>query len=369
MQPINLNELEELARDKLAGMVYDYYRSGAHDEITLRENHAAYGRIRLAYRVLAGVAERDLSTEVLGRRLSMPVLVAPTAFHRMAHPDGEVATARAAGAEGTIMILSTLSNSPIEEVVAASAGEVWFQLYVYKDRGATQALVERAERAGVRAIVVTVDAPLLGRRERDVKNRFRLPDGLDVANVTAEGYGAVPRAEADSGLAAYFDSLLDPGITWRDLDWLRSITELPILVKGVVRGDDAVRAAEHGARGLVVSNHGGRQLDTSPATIEALPDVVEALVAHGAPEGFEVLLDGGVRRGTDVVKALALGARAVLLGRPVLWGLAWNGEAGVRHALDLLREEIDLAMTLCGCASVGAIDRDLIRGLPATGKG
>ncbi len=357
MEPINIFDFETLAREKLPQMAYDYYASGAHDEITLRENHTAYDRIRLMYRVLVDVSRRDLSTIVLGQRASMPILIAPTAFHRMAHPDGEVATARAAGAAGTIMLLSTLSNSSVEEVMAAASGPIWFQLYVYKDRGATQALVERVEAAGCSALALTVDAPLLGRRERDVRNRFQLPQGLSVKNMLPAGLGELPKELLDSGLAAYFATLLDPALTWRDIEWLRSITKLPLIIKGIVRADDAVRAVEHGADGIVVSNHGGRQLDTSPATIEVLPEIAEAVAGR-----IEVLIDGGVRRGTDVVKAIALGARAVLVGRPILWGLTVDGENGVRQVLEILRGELDLAMALCGCASVDRITRDLIRG-------
>src|SRR3954469_1838422 len=254
MQPINVFELEAVARERLSREAYDYYAGGAHDEVTLRENRAAYDRVPLAYRVLVDVSRRDLTPSVLGQPVAMPVLVAPTAFHCLATPEGEKATARAAGAAGTVMILSTLSPRPVEAVVAAATGPVWFQLYVYRDRGATEALVRRAEAAGCRALVLTVDAPLLGRRERDVRNRFRLPPGLAVANMLPEGYGEVPSVIADSGLAAYVATLLDPALSWRDVEWLRSITHLPLLVKGIVRADDAVRALERGAAGVVVSN-------------------------------------------------------------------------------------------------------------------
>lgn len=363
---VNLLELEELARSKLAKTAYDYYASGADGELTLGDNRAAFDRRRLAYRVLVDVARRDLATTVLGRPVAMPVLVAPTAFHRLADPEGEVATARAAAGAGTVMVLSTLSNSPVEEVTAAAGtagGGVWFQLYVYKDRGATRALVERVEAAGCEALVLTVDAPYLGRRERDVRNRFQLPPGLAVANVLAEGYGEVVAPEGESGLAAYFASLLDPGLSWDALDWLASITRLPIVVKGVVRADDALRAADRGAAGIVVSNHGGRQLDTSVATLDALPPIAAALAGRTEPNGgVELYLDGGVRRGTDVVKALALGARAVLVGRPILWGLAAGGEAGAARVLALLRNELDLAMALCGAPRLADLTLDLVVG-------
>ena len=353
---ISLADLEGLARERLPRMAWDYYASGAHDELTLGENTAAWQRLRLHYRVLAGVATRDTSTRVLGQEVALPVLVAPMAFQQMAHPEGEVAMTRGAGAAGAIMVLSTLSNVPVEEVVAAATGPVWFQLYIYRDRGATAALVARAEAAGCSALVVTVDAPVLGTRERDVRNRFHLPEGLRAANLTAAGYDALDEVEAASGLAAYVASLLDPALSWSDVAWLRSITSLPVIVKGVVRPDDAVRAAEHGAAGIMVSNHGGRQLDTAPATAEVLGPITDAV-----GDRVEVLVDGGIRRGTSVVKALALGARAVLLGRPCLWGLAAGGAPGVTRALSLLGAELDQAMALCGCATVADISADLVR--------
>ncbi len=358
MDPINVFDLEAIARERIPKEAWDYYASGAEDEVTLRQNRAAFERLSIAYRVMVDVSRRDTATSVLGHPVAMPVITAPTAFHRLACPDGELATARAAGAAGTIMILSTLSNTPVEDVVAAASGPVWFQLYIYKDRKASEGVVRRAEAAGCQALVLTVDAPLLGRRERDIRNRFRLPLGLAVANMLPEGYGEVPPAAADSGLAAYFATLLDPALTWGDVAWLRSITHLPVLVKGIVRPDDALRAAEAGAAGIVVSNHGGRQLDTSPATIDVLPEIADALSAHG--HRVELLMDGGVRRGTDVLKALALGARAVLVGRPILWGLGADGEAGAAQVLRMLHDEFDLAMALAGATTVAEITRDLV---------
>ncbi|MBL9018605.1 MAG: alpha-hydroxy-acid oxidizing protein [Myxococcales bacterium] len=353
---LNLRELEAAAQAVLPKLAWDYYASGADDERALRRSVEAFEELRLHYRVLVDVATRNLSTTVLGEQLALPIAIAPTAFHKLAHPDGELATVRAAGDAGTLMILSTLSNTAVEQVVAAATGPVWFQLYVYRDRAATKALVERVEAAGCRALVLTVDAPLLGRRERDVRNRFGLPPELGVENLHASGYAPVPSAGApESGLAAYFAELLDPALTWDVLPWLRSITKLPILVKGIVRADDAVRAVERGAAGIVVSNHGGRQLDASPATIEVLPRIAEAVAGRA-----ELLLDGGVRRGADVIKAVALGARCVLVGRPVLWGLAAGGRAGVGTALGILRRELDLAMALCGCADIASVTRDLV---------
>jgi 4-hydroxymandelate oxidase len=354
---INLRELEEIARGRLSALAYDYYASGANDEHTLRENVAAWSRVPLHYRVLVDVAARDTATTVLGTRVAMPVLVAPTAFHRLACPEGELATARAASRAGTIMTLSSLSNTRVEDVCAAATGPVWFQLYVYRDRGATAALVARAEAAGARALVLTVDAPLLGRRERDVRNRFHLPPGLRVENMSAAGHGDVELQSAESGLAAYVATKLDPSLGWKDVAWLRSITRLPVVVKGLVRPDDALRAAEQGAAAVVVSNHGGRQLDGAPATASVLPAVVDAVQGR-----LEVLVDGGLRRGVDVLRALALGARAVLLGRPVLWGLAAAGEEGALGVLETMREELDHAMALAGCASVADVTRSLVVG-------
>ena len=358
LDPVDLSELEELARAALSPMAWDYYSSGADDEVTLGRNRAAFDRFELHYRVLAGTGRRDTGTTVLGAAVSLPVLVAPTAFHRLAHADGELATARAAGEAGTIFVLSTLSNTRVEEVVAAASGPVWFQLYVYRDRAATEALVRRVEAAGCTALVLTVDTPLLGRRRRDVRNRFNLPSELRIENQYGSGTGLdrLPVGVSDSGLAAYFAQVIDPGLTWSDIEWLRSVTRLPLLLKGVVRPDDARRAVEAGVAGVIVSNHGGRQLDGAPATINVLAPICDAV--GGA---LEVLVDGGIRRGTDIIKAIGLGARAVLVGRPFLWGLAVGGQEGVASVLGVLRRELDLAMALCGCPSLATVGRDLVR--------
>jgi 4-hydroxymandelate oxidase len=355
---LNLEDYRQEAARRLSESAYDYYASGAHDQVTLGRNREAFDEISVYYKVLVDVSKRDLSTTILGREISMPVIVAPTAFHGLSHAGGEVTTARAAAKSGTIMTLSTLSNMPMEEVGAAATSGLWFQLYFYKDRGATKALVERAEAAGASALVLTVDAPYLGCREADVRNRFQLPPHLNLVNLLAtdEEMANLPVTDG-SGLAAYFASLIENALSWKDLEWLKSITELPLLIKGVVRADDAVRAVEHGADGIVVSNHGGRQLDTSPATIEALPAVAKAVAGR-----LPILMDGGVRRGTDIVKALALGANAVLVGRPVLWGLAARGEDGVVEVLELLKRELDLAMALCGTPTIADIGPDLLEG-------
>jgi len=353
--PVNLFEFEGVAKGKLRPEAYDYYAGGANDGITLHENRSAYERLRLRYRVMRDVSSRDCSVEVLGQRIAFPVMVAPTAFHKLACGAGECATARAAGRAGTIMVMSTLSNTLIEDVAAAATGPLWFQLYIYRDRGATLDLVRRAEAAGFQALVLTVDAQVWGRREADVRNGFKLPDGLTVVNLAEHAKAAFPGGVSGSGLAAYVAQMLDASLTWDDLGWLRSQTKLPVLVKGIVSGDDAGLAIQHGAAGVVVSNHGGRQLDTAVATIDALPGVVDAVAGRGP-----VLVDGGVRRGTDVVKAVALGATAVFVGRPVLWGLAADGENGALSVLEMLAAEFDLAMALCGARNVAEIRRDLV---------
>jgi 4-hydroxymandelate oxidase len=350
----NVLELEPLARAALAHEAYEYYAGGANDEITLRENRRALDEIAIRYRVLVDVATRSLETTVLGTPVAMPILIAPTAFQRMAHADGEVATARAAAAAGTLMVMSTAATSTFEDV-AATGAPLWFQLYVYKDRAVTKDLVEQAEALGFRALALTVDTPILGRRERDVRNEFRLPDGIRIANGPRAARDQMQRSAGESALFTHWVHMHDASVSWRDVEWLQSITRMPIVLKGVVRGDDAERAVEHGVRGIIVSNHGGRQLDGSIATARALPDVVA-----GAAGRAEVYLDGGVRRGVDAIRAIALGARAVLIGRPVIWGLAAAGEAGVSRVLSLLRDELDLAMALAGCATVADITPDLL---------
>jgi 4-hydroxymandelate oxidase len=346
---LNIAEYARAARSKLPQDVCDYFDGGALDEIALRENTAGWERLKLYYRVLAGVGPRDMSTTVLGLPISMPIAVAPTAFHRLACNEGELASARAAKAAGTLFILSSLSNTAMEAVFAEAASPRWFQLYIYKDRQVTLELVKRAEAAGAEAIVLTVDAPGLGTRERDTRNRFRLPDGLAVENLTPLGKGQMPQVEG-SGLAAYVRENFKADLSFDDLDWLCDSTRLPVVVKGVCRGDDARRAVEHGAKAIVVSNHGGRQLDTAPATSEVLPHVVEA-----AGDLCEIYVDGGIRRGSDVLKAIALGARAVLTGRPILWGLCVAGEEGAVNILETLRRELDEAMLLCGCTRLSDV--------------
>lgn len=357
MKVLNLLDLEQVAKEKLPQMAYDYFASGAWDEVTLRENRAAFERLKVFYRVLVDVSRRDLSTTFLGRKISLPILFAPTAFHKLAHPDGELATVRAAGKAGTIMVLSSLSTTSVEAVMRAATAPVWFQLYINKDRKFTRDLVARVEAAGCAALMVTVDTPEWGRRERDVRNQFHLPPGLAAVNLLPSNARGKIISQSGAGMGQAFSWMLDASVTWKDLDWLRSLTKLPVIVKGICRADDADRSVEHGASGIVVSNHGARQMDTAPATLDVLPRCADA-VAGRVP----VLLDGGVRRGLDVLKALALGATAVQIGRPVLWGLATDGQSGVETAINLLREEFDLALALAGCANLSSITRDLVGG-------
>ncbi|KAM4634692.1 2-Hydroxyacid oxidase 1 [Polymixia lowei] len=357
-----MSDFEEEARRVLPKAVYDYYRSGADQQQTLSDNTAAFNRWHLLPRVLRDVSRVDLTSSLLGQPLSMPVCVGATAMQRMAHPDGETATARACQKAGTGMMLSSWATSTIEEVMSAMTsshgnGILWMQLYIYKDRELTLSLVRRAEEAGYKAIFVTVDTPYLGRRWDDVRNRFKLPSHLSMSNFStatlafSEGsYGN------DSGLAVYVAKAIDPTLSWDDITWLKKHTRLPVIVKGILTGEDAIQAVNHGVDGVLVSNHGARQLDGVPATLDVLEEVVTAVQGR-----CEVYLDGGVRRGTDVLKALALGAQAVFIGRPVLWGLACQGDTGVSEVLDLLRDELQLAMALAGCRSVSEIRRSMVR--------
>jgi len=359
---VNIHELEVFAESHLPRNAFDYYASGANDMQTLRENRQGFARLRLRPRVLRDVSSIDTSVEILGKRISMPICIAPTAMHRMAHHHGEEATARAASAEKTCMILSTLSTTSLEDVAAANGDGIrWFQLYVYRDRSVTMELVRRAEAAGYEALVLTVDTPVLGRREADVRNNFQLPSHLKLRNfadneVERKAYVEQRHGAGGSALEQYAVELIDPSLTWRDVEWLKTITRLPIVVKGVMTAEDARLAVAHKVAGVLVSNHGARQLDGVTSTIEALPEVAHAL--RGST--VELFLDGGIRRGTEVLKALALGARAVFLGRPVLWGLAYKGEEGVAFMLRLLRSEFTLAMRLAGCASVADVTGDLV---------
>jgi 4-hydroxymandelate oxidase len=359
-QPINLLEYETLASQYLPKMAFDYYASGSWDEITLRDNREAFNSYKLRPKMLVDVSHRDLSTTICGKSIDLPILIPPMAFQCLADPEGELITAKVAATLNTIMILSTMATMSLEDVALASRetrqdANLWFQLYVHRDRALTRELVTRAEAAGYQALCLTVDAPLLGKRERDRRNQFTLPPELTLANLVSSKYLKIPQTQGESGLFTYFAEQLDPSLSWEDLEWLQSITKLPVIIKGILRGDDAKKALDYGAKAIIVSNHGGRQLDGAISTIDALSEVVETV-----GDQTEILIDGGIRRGTDILKCLALGAKAVLVGRPILWGLAVNGLSGVNHVLELLREELDIAMALSGCAKLADIDRSLV---------
>ncbi|HUR68899.1 MAG TPA: alpha-hydroxy acid oxidase [Candidatus Thermoplasmatota archaeon] len=348
-----LTDVEAVARGKLSQLAYDYVAGGAGEERTLSDNVAAFRRQTLRPRFLVDVAKRDMSTALLGKRYPMPIGVAPTAFHRLFHEDGERGVARACAERGVLHCVSTLATTPLEEVAQEQAPR-WFQVYIHRDRELSRELVQRAVNAGYEALVLTVDAPVWAIRERDRRNKFTLPPPLTLANFERYLDKATGQSGPD-GLANYVNSQLDPSLTWRDVGWLRSFG-LPVLVKGVLTAEDAALAIEHGAAGIIVSNHGARMLDRVPATLDVLPEIVEA-VAGRVP----VILDGGVRRGVDALIALATGASFVMVGRPVVWGLAAGGSAGAGRVLDLLRDELDNAMALTGCRTLADVAPTLLR--------
>lgn len=345
---LTLADVAELARAVVDGRVWDFIEGGGGRERTVAENTAAFDRLRLLPRVLTGAGTPDAGTRVLGRDWRMPLAVAPLAYHTLVDPEGEAATAAAAGAAGVPLVLSTFAGRRFEDIAASASGPLWLQVYCFRDRGVTRALIERAADAGFEALVLTVDAPRLGRRLRDLRNDFRLPAGIVPANLPGADY---------SSPSGHASTEFDPCLDWTVVDWLRSVSTLPILLKGVLTGADAARAVDDaGVDGVIVSNHGGRQLDAVPAGVEALPEVAEAVAGRCA-----VLMDGGIRRGTDMLLALALGADAVLVGRPVLHGLAVDGAKGVGRVLEILREEFADAMALAGVASVADAGRELVR--------
>ncbi len=351
--PISLADHEAAAARRLPAGALAYYAGGAGDELTLCDNAAAWQRLAIRPRALVGVRERDPSVTVLGRPRPHPLLIAPMAFHALGHPDGELETARGAASTRTTMCLSTLGTTSLAALAEGVPGaERWFQLYVFSDRGVSRELVAQAAEHGYEALVVTVDLPVLGRRERELRTAVHSATGEMVASARATGArGAMTPAD--------FAALIDPGLRWSDIEAFAVASPLPVLVKGVLTAQDARLALEHGARGVIVSNHGGRQLDTVCAAADALVEVVDAVGEH-----LDVLVDGGIRRGTDVFKALALGARAVLVGRPILWGLANAGADGVADVLGILLAELDLALALAGAPRATALDRSLLAPAP-----
>ncbi|XP_010318479.1 peroxisomal (S)-2-hydroxyacid oxidase GLO4 isoform X1 [Solanum lycopersicum] len=353
-EPVNVYEFQELARKVLPKMYYDFFAGGAEDEYTLKENVEAFHRITIQPRILVDVSRIDMSTVILGHKTSAPIILAPSSAHQLAHPEGEVATARGAAACNVIMGLSFMSTCTVEEVASSCNAVRFFQIYVFKKRDVTEFMVRRAEKNGFRAIILTADTPRLGRREADIKNKmisFRLRnfEGFISTDVVSD---------KGSNLAAYAEETLDPSLCWKDIAWLKSITKLPILIKGVLNGEDGttMKAIEAGVVGIIVSNHGARQLDYSPATISVLEEVVQAVQGK-----VPVLLDGGIRRGTDIFKALALGAKAVMIGRPVIYGLAAKGESGVKQVIEMLKNELELTMALAGCCTVDDITRSHVK--------
>ena len=351
LEPICLADFEPLAKAKMSAMGWEYVTAGAGDELTVRWNKEAYQRIRLKPRVLVDVSKLDTRVTLFGQDHAFPILLAPTSSQKLTHPEGELATARGAGAAGTTMVLSSFSNTSLEDVAAVAKSPLWFQLYAQTDHGFTRELVQRAEAGEYRALCLTVDTPIAGARNRETRADVKLPPLPNLKGLKGVGSEGGIR----TGSLDIFSSVLDAALSWKDVEWLRSFAKIPLLVKGVLNPDDADRAVKAGVAGIMVSNHGGRNLDTVPATIDALPQVADR-VAGRVP----VFVDGGIRRGTDVLKALALGANAVLIGRPYLYGLGAAGEAGVTKVVNILQREFQMAMVLTGRTTIGSIDHSVI---------
>jgi 4-hydroxymandelate oxidase len=354
-QLLNLVDYETRARQLLDPSLWDYIAGGSDDEISLRADREAFARIRLRPRILVGHASSDTATTVLGTPVASPILVAPVAYQGLVDPEGECATARGATKARSIFVASTMASRSLEDI-ASSACERWLQLYVFRDRAITEGLLRRAESTGCRAIVVTGDVPRLGRRERDLRNGFALPAHVDAVNVRgSQSHHLGTPTAGSSAIEVHAQAAFEPALTWDILAWVRARVSLPIVVKGILTAEDARLAVDHGASAIIVSNHGGRQLDGTISPIDALPECVDAVGGR-----CEIYVDGGVRRGTDVLKALALGARAVFVGRPILWGLAIAGEAGVSAVLALLADELERAMCLAGIPDVRSIPASIL---------
>jgi 4-hydroxymandelate oxidase len=350
-EPICLADFEPLAKAKMSAMSWEYVTAGAGDEITVRWNQEAYQRIRLKPRVLVDVSKLDTRVNLFGQEHAFPILLAPAAAQILMHVDGELATTRGAGAARTAMILSCFSSTSLEDVAAVAKSPLWFQLYVQSDHGFTRELVQRVEAAGYRALCLTVDTPILGARNRETRAAVEQPPMPNLIGLT----GLAGEDHLHTGSLEVFNSMLDAALSWKDVEWLRSIAKIPLVLKGVMNPDDADHAAKSGVAGIIVSNHGGRNLDTLPATIDALPQVADKVAGR-----MPVFVDGGIRRGTDVLKALALGADAVFIGRPYLYGLGAAGEVGVTQVINILQREFQMAMALTGRTNVGSIDRSVI---------
>jgi isopentenyl diphosphate isomerase/L-lactate dehydrogenase-like FMN-dependent dehydrogenase len=347
--PVNIFEYEELAKQRIEKGHYDFIAGGATDEITIRRTRAVFDSIMLKPRMMVDISQRDLSATVQGQKIGFPVMLDPAGNHSAAHPDAEIASAKAAGAAGTLMVLSSHASRTLEDVADAASGPLWFQQYFFKDRGLTLEMAARAEEAGYSAICMTLDAKVKPKRERNIRNDYVGGESPNYAQLDLGTHTWKFGADAPAGPS----DIRDLASTWADLDWLVSNTRLPVVVKGIMTARDGQLSAENGASGIIVSNHGGRYLDTTLASVEVLPEVVEAVDGRA-----EVYLDGGIRRGTDIFKALALGARAVLIGRPLFWGLAVDGESGALAILDMLREELDATMGMCGHSSLDTINME-----------
>ena len=348
----DIMQFEPLARQRLSKMAYDYVRSGGGDEISMRENRQGFERLQLAPNILVDVSQLDTRVNLFGSELESPILLAPVAYHRLCHPEGELATARGASAAGSAFVISTFTTTAIEEIARNTQRPIWFQLYVQRDRAFTKDMVQRAVAAGCKTVCLTVDTPVLGCRYSQLS--FGLPKNLELAHLRGLKLGAATPQHKSGRI---FDPIFDPSFNWRDLDWLRSVAGVPVILKGVLNPEDGKRAVENGADGVIVSNHGGRNLDTVPATIDVLPRMVEAVAGR-----IPVMLDSGIRRGTDVLAALALGAKAVLIGRPYIYGLAAGGAQGVERVITILRDELERAMALTGRRSITEIDSTVFWG-------
>ncbi len=351
-RPINIYEFEALSNERLPKTESDFIAGGATDEITLRRTREVFDSIMLRPRMLVDISEMDLSTTVLGQRIEFPVMADPSGGHARAHPEGELATARVTGAMGTVMVLSSGSSYTLEDVAKAATGPVWWQQYLYGDRGLTMELADRAKDAGYSALCITLDSTVQAKRERNIRNNYSSPPSPNYAHLELNEWQLW---DVSSDAPRGVNALVDRKATWSDIEWLVERTSMPVVVKGVMTGEDGRRAAESGSRGIIVSNHGARQLDTTFASVEVVPEVVEAVEGRA-----EVYLDGGIRRGTDVLKALALGARAVLIGRPLFWGLAVDGEAGLQTVMGFLKDELAQSMGMCGRPTIDSIDTSLI---------
>lgn len=348
---VNLYEFEALAKDRLPKAEWDFVEGGATDEITIRRTRAAFDSIMLRPRMLVDMDVRDLSTTVLGEKIDFPVMLCPAGHHIRAHPEAELATVRAACAMNVGMVLSSGSSVVMEEIAGAATRNIWFQQYFYRDEGVTELMAHRAEEAGFSALCMTLDASIRSKRERNLRNNYMIPDSPNYAGL--QRYEGFEPSSDDAPPA--FSGMVSPKATWSDFEWLATKTQLPLIAKGVMTAEDARRAVEHGVKAIIVSNHGGRSLDSTFATIEVLPEVVAAVDGRA-----EVYLDGGIRRGTDIVKAIALGARAVMIGRPIFWGLAAGGSEGLEQVLGILRDELDSTMGLCGKPDIASINSSAI---------